>query len=337
MSEADTPDNVWRRGAAGGDDPVVSVIIPAYKAAPYIGEALESVFAQTFHDYEVVVVNDGSPDTDELEGVLKPYINRITYIKQENRGVSAARNTAVRAARAPILAFLDADDLWEPDYLAVHVEAMLSDPQLDVFYPNATTFGDSVNAGQTFMDMCPSDGEVTFEKLITLRCNVLILATLRRETFLRVGMFDESLRGSEDFDLWLRIVAAGGRIGYHRRPLARRRLRPGSLSSDTVMMHEHILKVLEKSARTMSLTPEQRALLERQQTRFAAVLKLYEGKKAFFHGDDKRAVATLNEANKFFKSAKISAVSLLLRIAPRLLLRAYEARDQYVLRTSTKF
>src|SRR5215216_6434275 len=74
-------------------DPAVSVVIPAYNAARHIGEALESVFAQTFTDYEVIVVNDGSPDTPALERALAPYMSRIIYLKQENRGVSAARNT----------------------------------------------------------------------------------------------------------------------------------------------------------------------------------------------------------------------------------------------------
>ena len=95
----------------------VSIIIPAYSAARFIGAALDSVFAQTFRDYEVVLVNDGSPDTRELEEVLKPYEGKIEYIVQENRGLSGARNTGIRAARSEFVAFLDADDIWEPNYL----------------------------------------------------------------------------------------------------------------------------------------------------------------------------------------------------------------------------
>src|ERR1700694_4599068 len=79
--------------------PFVSIIIPAYKVAPFIGETLTTVFAQTFTDFEVIIVNDGSPDTEEFWRALQPCIDRICYLKQENRGASAARNTGLRAAR----------------------------------------------------------------------------------------------------------------------------------------------------------------------------------------------------------------------------------------------
>src|SRR5512138_947176 len=92
----------------------VSVIMPAFRAAKYIGAALDSVIAQTFTDYEIIVVNDGSPDTVELERALKPYGSKVLYVKQDNRGCSAARNAGIRVARGQLLAFLDADDYWEP-------------------------------------------------------------------------------------------------------------------------------------------------------------------------------------------------------------------------------
>src|SRR5262245_33441277 len=94
--------------------PSVSVIIPAYNIAPFIAEALESVLAQTFTDYEIIVVNDGSPDTEELERVLAPYLSRIRYFKQENQGAGAARNAGLNVATGEYVAFLDGDDVWYP-------------------------------------------------------------------------------------------------------------------------------------------------------------------------------------------------------------------------------
>src|ERR1700745_3077470 len=94
------------------DSPRVSVVIPAYQVAPYIAETLESVFAQTFTDYEVIVVNDGSPDTDELHHAIQPYRERLSYVTRQNGGCSAARNSGLRVARGELVAFLDADDLW---------------------------------------------------------------------------------------------------------------------------------------------------------------------------------------------------------------------------------
>src|SRR5581483_4665750 len=92
--------------------PRVSVIIPAYNAAAFIAETLDSVYAQTFADFEVIVVNDGSPDTEDLERELAPYREKLSYIKQENQGAAAARNTGIKAARGEFVAFLDADDTW---------------------------------------------------------------------------------------------------------------------------------------------------------------------------------------------------------------------------------
>ena len=101
-----------------GTPPLVSVIVPAYCAAKWISTALDSVLAQTFTDYEITVVNDGSPDTEMLERVLEPYRHHIRYVCQENQGLSGARNTGIRASRSLYIALLDADDIWEPEHLA---------------------------------------------------------------------------------------------------------------------------------------------------------------------------------------------------------------------------
>src|ERR1700682_3677216 len=97
--------------------PRVSIIIPSYKTADLIAACLDSVFAQTFQDFEAIVVNDGSPDTPELEKVLAPYLDRVVYIKQPNKRAAGARNTAIAQARGEFLAFLDSDDSWYPDHL----------------------------------------------------------------------------------------------------------------------------------------------------------------------------------------------------------------------------
>src|SRR5438552_9364698 len=123
--------------------PTVSVIIPVYNTALYVKETLESVFGQTYTDYEVIVVNDGSPDTAELEKVLAPYRDRIVYLEQDNEGVASARNTAILAAQGRYVALLDSDDLWLPDYLRVQIGILERDPTIDALYPNAMIYGDS--------------------------------------------------------------------------------------------------------------------------------------------------------------------------------------------------
>ena len=315
--------------------PTVSVIIPTYNTAAYIGDALDSVFAQTRTDYEVIVVNDGSPDTERLEQVLAPYRERITYIKQENRGPSGARNAAIRAARAPLLALLDSDDLWEPHYLAVQMTALERDPTIDVIYPNALIFGDAPEAGRMFMEVCPSDGDVTFEALATARCTVMVSVLMRREVIFRAGLFDESFRGPEDFDLWLRVLKHGGRISYHRQVLVRYRRREGCLMSNMIPMHKEQLKVFEKARRTLDLTSSEAEIIQQQHARIQALLCMEEGKRAFLDGNTALAVSKLGEANAFFKSRRMTFVLILLRIAPRLLLRVYSLRHRLVFGPTT--
>jgi glycosyltransferase involved in cell wall biosynthesis len=316
--------------------PRVSVIIPAYNVTQYISEALDSVFAQTFTDYEIVVINDGSPDTTELERVLEPYRERIIYAKQENRGVSGARNTGMRIAAAPFIAQLDPDDVWMPNYLEVQLGIIESDPTIDVLYPNAVIFGDTPDAGKEIMSLSPSNGEVTFERLISQECNVITCVTARRESFFRAGLFDESLRSSEDFDLWLRIVKQGGRIAYHRQVLARYRRREGSHTSDPIWMCNHFLMVLEKSEKALNLTAKEHQSLLQSRDRIQAELTLCEGKNAFFNGDVKCAIKSFTEANVFFKSRKIALLIQLLPIAPGFLLRLYNARDRFFYKANTK-
>ena len=317
--------------------PLVSVIVPAYDVTDYIGDALNSVLAQTFTDYEIIVINDGSPDTEALESALAPYLTRIVYLKQENRGVSAARNTGIAAARGQLLAFLDGDDTWLPHYLEIQVARIQADPTIDVLYPNVLLFGGGFAAGEEFMTACPSNGEVTFERLLLQECNVSNCSIARRETIVRAGLFDESLRSVEDFDLWLRVIKQGGRIAYHRDVLARYRRRPGSLTADPIWSSGNILKVLTKVKNTMELTPSEQTTLDHQIQYFHALLRFHEGKRAFFSGDTAGAIKGLTEANRFLRNRKTSITLMILRVAPRLLRRAYDLRDRLYFRMITKY
>ena len=311
--------------------------MPAYNVTEFIGEALDSVLAQTFTDYEVIVVNDGSPDTEDLERVLAPYMSRIVYIKQENRGVSGARNTGIKAARGSLIAFLDADDTWLPNYLEVQVARIQADPTIDVLYPNVMMFGGASEHGEEFMTACPSSGEVTFERLLSQECNVSNCSIARRDTIIRAGLYDESLRSAEDFDLWLRVIKHGGRIAYHRDVLARYRRRSGSLTADPIWLNRNAVQVLDKLEQTMNLTPSEQSSVELNRRRFQAHLSLHEGKRAFFTGDKAAAIEGLTEANRFFQNPKITFTLVMLRIAPRLLLRAYDLRDRLYFRMVTKY
>jgi glycosyltransferase involved in cell wall biosynthesis len=317
--------------------PVVSVIVPAYNTAGLIAAAIESVFAQTAGGYEIIVINDGSPDTPALERALEPYRDRITYLVQQNKGIAGARNTAIAAARGRYLAFLDSDDAWEPDYLAVQLEAMEADPGLAAVYPDARLVGDHPHAGRTFMDVCPSAGEVTFSSVVLGRCCPFVSSLVRRDAVVQVGMFDEELRSVEDFHLWLKLLAREHRIGYHRRVLVRHLKRRGSLSADPIWMGETLLKVLDKLDREEALTPADRAALQQRRAFFRARLDLMLGKRAFFRLDTPGALHYLERANAYFRSWRLRLVWALMRVSPAALLRLYRLRDRLLVGADTSF
>jgi len=307
--------------------PAVSVIMPAYRVTEYIAEALDSVLAQTFADYEIIVVNDGCPDTAALERVLEPYRGRIVYLKKENGGPSSARNAGIRAARAPLVALLDADDVWTPDYLDVQMGMLQADPSIDVLYANGIIFGDSPITGRVIMDLNPSDGEVTFESLLNLKCTVVTsTVTARKAALLRAGGFDETFRRAEDFDLWLRVLKSGGRIAYHRRPLLRYRRTRASLSTDAAAMRLSALAVLDKAERMLDLTSAERGALREARLRYQADADYYAGKQALSAGDVPEAIRGLQAANAYQPRLKLAILVLLLKTFPRLALAAAKFR-----------
>jgi glycosyltransferase involved in cell wall biosynthesis len=323
--------------AEAGITPLVSVIIPAYRTARTIAATLDSVLAQTFKDYEIIVVDDGSPDAEELQKALDPYRDRIVYLRQENQGPSGARNTGIRAARGKYVAPLDADDLWAPEHLAAQLAVLEADPSIDVVYADARIFGDVPEAGRTVMELCPSAGEVTFERLVTRQCTVHICVSVcRREALLRAGLFDPALRRVEDADMWLRIARLGGRIVYQRLVLGHYRRHPGSLSTDPVAMLDAFLTVLAKAARDPHLTAAQREVLARQCLVERASLELQKGKNAVLAGDAGEAVYHLTQANTQHRSLKLTAVLMLLRVAPGFLRALYRWRDRRLYKLKTQ-
>ena len=311
--------------------PLVSVIIPAFRAASYVGEAVASVFRQTLRNFEILLVNDGSPDTDDLKGAIKPYRDRIVYIEQKNRGPGAARNAAISRARGEFLAFLDSDDVWLPHYLAEQIGALRLDTSLDFIYADAVLFGHSALAGETFMATSPSHGPVTLESLLNRDCMVITTCTVvRTQAVIDAGGFDEDrfLAPCEDLDLWIRLAYNGCRMSYQRRVLARHRLHTTSLiAQDEVRLWTAQIKVLRKAAETLTLDPSTRETIARRIMLCEAEHALATGKRSLGEGQFDQALEALERANSFFRNRKLSAVMLCLRHAPRLLRTAFEVRN----------
>ena len=193
----------FRRGAK------VSVVIPAYNSADTIEETLQSVLTQKFREHEVIVVNDGSPDTEKFERAIRSQLEDIIYIRQRNFGAGPARNLGIEHARGEIIAFLDADDIWMPDFLASQY-IFMQRHGYDMVYCDAKIFGMNSAYRRTFMDDAPSDGEANFNSILDLRCNVITSGTLvRKAKIIEAGMFETDRVRAHDFHLWLRMAKAG--------------------------------------------------------------------------------------------------------------------------------
>jgi glycosyltransferase involved in cell wall biosynthesis len=300
--------------------PLVSVIMPSYNTATLIAASLDSVFQQTFQDFEIVLVNDGSPDTPELEQVLAPYLakhaDKLVYIKQENKRAAGARNTAIRQARGEFLAFLDSDDDWLPDHLAAQVKLFEKDPALGLVYCNGLSLRSP--HPHEFMKRCPSNGPANFEALVMERCQIPISTVVtRKRDLVDAGMFDETMPRCDDYDMWLRMAFHGTRIAYTRTVQVRLNGgRPGSLSVSRIKMTEAYKNILEKALHTLPLSQSSRVLVQNRTAEIRAQYLLEEGKYRLQEKDFEEARALLKEANSYAPQWKVSLVLLGLAIAP---------------------
>jgi len=182
----------------------------------------------------------------------------------------------------------------------------------------------------------PSEGEVTFQSLVELRCQVYIGVTAKRDVLLRAGLFDPDRSVIEDFDLWLHVVKAGGRIAYHRRVLAWYRQRRDAQSADLVRMAERAINALDKAARTLDLSSSERDAVAKTRAFFWANLQLNLGKRTFRSGDFEAAARHLQEANVYFRRRKLALAGWLMRLAPHLLLLVYSVREKSLLSASSR-
>lgn len=310
------------------DAPKVSVIIPAYNIASYIAEALDSVLAQTFRDFEIIVINDGSPDTARFEKALRPFMDEIVYLKHKNVGVGPARNVAIEHSRGSLLAFLDGDDVWLPEFLASQVN-FLEANDYDLVYADAYLFGGSVLDGRTFMQDAPSAGEANFESLLDMRCNVVLSGSVaRREAVSDAGMFEPKDVRAQDFNLWLRMAHRGSRIGYQTKALLKYRVRRESLSGNQVQRVEREIDAYERICAMINLSESQNEIVQKQLKRLEADLQLERGKAFLLEEDFVSARKAFEKANDYRKSNKLKLIVLLIKIAPRLLRKIYTSRRQ---------
>ena len=182
-------------------DCFVSVIIPTYNRAWIVRDAIDSVLGQTYTDFELVVVDDGS--TDRTPEILDSYGDRLRVIRQANQGVSAARNRGIGDSSGSLIALLDSDDIWLPEKLAVQVDFFNRNPAALICQTEEIWIRNGLRVNPGKRHRKPTG--MIFERSLEL-CLVSPSAVMvRRELFGKVGLFDESLSACEDYDLWLRV------------------------------------------------------------------------------------------------------------------------------------
>ncbi len=227
---------------------LVSVVIPVYNMEKYVAEAIDSVLSQTFRDFEVIVVDDGS--TDGSPAVLAAYGNRVRVIRQTNRGGAAATNIGIHRARGRWISWLSADDVWEPTKLERQVEIVSARPDVGMVYTDYVYVDPEgiVLSGEHFP--CPS---TRTRRLLWLarRCFINASSTLiRKDVFHRVGLYDETDRLTPDWDLWFRI-ALDYEIVHVPEPLVQYRIHPEQTSARRDLMERSARRVFSRNLRRM--------------------------------------------------------------------------------------
>ena len=224
--------------AAGRKAPTVTVLIPTYNRAHYIGQALDSVMGQSRPVDEIIVVDDGS--TDNTAEVVAAYGSRVRHIRRQNGGAAAARNLGIREAKGDYIALLDSDDLWKPDKMRMQMEFLREHPEIDFLFSDWSNFTEGsdneapeIKNAKIHDDLAANAPNLREMYDCLLVENVIPTSTVvfRRSCIERTGYFDESLPPVEDFDLWLR-AARVCRFGFVNAVVTKRRRHSGNLINE---------------------------------------------------------------------------------------------------------
>ena len=211
----------------------VSVVIPTYNAEGFLADTLESVLAQGWSRLEVVVVDDGS--TDGTPSLLRSYVARypeiIRVVSQENQGPAAARNAGILASKHPLIAMLDHDDRWLPQKLERQVPFLMPSSDLEFCATGNLDIFEGAGSHESIIYGWDDAPDSVLHRLLVQNCILTSTLLATRRALIEVGLFDRSIWWGDEYDLWLRIAAAGYRIGYLPEALTVHTFGPEHLSS----------------------------------------------------------------------------------------------------------
>ncbi|MBE9214636.1 glycosyltransferase family 2 protein [Plectonema cf. radiosum LEGE 06105] len=268
--------------------PCCSIIIPAYNAMNYLPQTLESVLKQTFTDFEVLIINDGSSD-NIVEWFYNIVDSRVKLISQENQGVSAARNIGIKNSKADYIAFIDADDLWEPTKLEKQLQCFKDNPSVGLVHSAMTMIDqEGKSLGRTFISNVEGDAL----KPLLEQNTIVTSSVIVRRSCLDVGNFDNNLRSSEDWELWVRI-ALRYPIMLIKEPLVFYRQHPNNTTKNWQML-EQDLRSIEQVFQSV---PQELSYLKNRTYGYA---NIYLAWKALQTGYSKQAAYFRNQAIKHY-------------------------------------
>jgi GT2 family glycosyltransferase len=237
--------------------PSLSVFIPYYRGAPFIGAAVESVLGQTLQPDEIVICDDGSPDN--LEEALGSLAERVRVVRQENQGVGGAMDRALRATTGEFVVWLDQDDLFLPRRLEAIAAAAVASTDLDAIATDALIECRGEVVAKLSEVMSFEADQIRQRAAILTGATFFLWPAIRRSRLLAIGGFDRSFKIMADFDCFVRLILDGAHVGYVDAPLYRYRMLAGSLVSDEAGHHREVVRALTKALGETELSPAERA------------------------------------------------------------------------------
>lgn len=306
---------------------LVSVITPAFNAEEHLAETIESCLAQTYGNFELLLVDDGSRDgTAAIAHRFASADRRIHVFCIPNGGAAAARNVAIARARGELFALLDSDDCWMPTYLEHQVGTLFRHPSVDVVSANAINRGGDFD-GEPFWPASAELRPIDLLDMIVREDALHIFSVFRRIVVDRVGNFDPAFGGNEDYHFWLRAATAGCRFLADFTPRGYYRRRAGSVSADQRRMLVGIMRVLQQAKQWCPDGGPERKAIDAQLRRFTRELWVAEARECIAVGDSIRGVECLKRIPPVDRGRALSALVLLAGAWPPILSHSYRAKQ----------
>jgi O-antigen/teichoic acid export membrane protein len=303
--------------------PLFSVVIAAYQAAEFVGNAIESALEQDPPPLEVIVSDDGS--TDDLAAAVARFGDAVRLIRIEHGGEAAAKNAGAAAARGEFLSFLDADDRYLPGRFAAIAGVIAREPAVDLVTTDANLVYEGRTVGRAYGDSFLFVFDDQREAI--LRHNFILgNAAIRRSRFEELGGFDPAVKHTTDWEFCIRLILTGSKVDFIDEPFAEYHLHPAGMSASRVAMSQGRLATLDKTARRSDLSPAERQVLERTRAREELRLAREQMKAALLEGTPAEARrAGLRVLRSRRQSAAARTKALAVAVAPRTLARIHRS------------